>query len=330
MKKIILPLLFSLSSLGLLSCIDESAPVATATVDATSAAEVFAGYTLELNPTIVFDERGTTGTYTNTANDSGFPEDKDGNGIQVNITYEDGGVGLDIIFSADAFTDGALGVTVQDFKDSGNDGGIDEFTVSAAKVGDKPIPNFKPVVKKPAPGEMKRSKADLAANPVAGSADAAVAQQDVDISGAPTSTEWSDKIVGRGILIVGQGNDIDLMSFTSSTAGILYEISDGIQSDFTYTYEKRNEGNDGEGIIRATTQYQENGVLMEDYIEIDLDFTDWYTGKYEEAVSTQTNTVTGVKTDDDSLDKGDFKVEMDTAGYVQQKFNASAGTTTGN
>ena len=327
MNKLLIPSILSLLSLGLLSCIDESAPVATATVDSTSAAEVFAGYTLELNPTIVFSSDGKSGTYDNTANHSGYPA---GQGIQVNITYEDGGVGLDIIFSADAFTDGALGVTVQDFKDSGNDGGIDEFTVSAAKVGDKPIPNFKPVVKKPAPGEMKRSKADLAANPVAGSADAAVAQQDVDISGAPTSTEWSDKIVGRGILIVGQGNDIDLMSFTSSTAGILYEISDGIQSDFTYTYKKRNEGNDGEGIITATTQYQENGVLMEDYIEIDLDFTDWYTGKYEEAVSTQTNTVTGVKTDDDSLDKGTFTVEMDTAGYVKQNFTASAGTTTGN
>lgn len=108
---------------------------------------------------------------------------------------------MDIIFSADAFTDGALGVTVQDFKDSGNDGGIDEFTVSAAKVGDKPIPNFKPVVKKPAPGEMKRSKADLAANPVAESADAAAAQQAVDISGTSTLAEWNSNIVGKGFLI---------------------------------------------------------------------------------------------------------------------------------
>jgi hypothetical protein len=327
MNKLLIPSILSLLSLGLLSCIDESAPVATATVDATSAAEVFAGYTLELNPTILFDETGTKGTYTNAANDSGYPA---GQGIQVNITYEDAGVGLDIIFSADAFTDGALGVTVQDFKDSGNDGGIDEFTVSAAKVGDKPIANFEPVVVKPAPGEMKRSTADLAANPVAGSADAAVDQEGVDIKGAPTSAEWNSDIVGNGILIVGQGNDTDLMSFTSPTAGILYEISDGIQSDFSYTYEKRNEGNDGEGIIKATTQYQENGVLMEDYIEIDLDFTDWYTGKYEEAVSTQTNTVTGVKTDDDSLDQGTFTVEKDTAGYVKQNFTASAGSTTGN
>jgi len=71
-------------------------------------------------------------------------------------------------------------------------------------------------------------------------------------------------------------------------------------------------------------------VNMVDYVSIDLDFTDWYTGKYEEAVSTQTNTDTGVKTDDDSLDKGDFKVEMDTAGYVKQNFPASAGATTGN
>ena len=72
-------------SLGFLSCIDESAPVATATVDATSRVEVFGGYTLELNPTIVFSADGKSGTYDNTANLSGYPA---GQGIwQTSLTW---------------------------------------------------------------------------------------------------------------------------------------------------------------------------------------------------------------------------------------------------
>ncbi|MBT3636119.1 MAG: hypothetical protein HN531_04215 [Opitutae bacterium] len=323
MNKILLPLFLSLFSLGFLSCIDESAPVAVATVDSTSAADIFGGYTMELNPTIEFAPDGKSGTYDNSAKNSSFPA---GEGIQVVITYQDGGVGLDIIFTADAFTDGALGVTVQDFKDSGNDGAIDEFTVSAAKVGDTPIPGFQPVVQRPTPGEMKRSEADLAANPVAGSADAAAAQQDVDISGAPTVAEWNSNVVGKGILIVGQGGDTDLLSFTSSTAGVLYEISDGFQSNFTYTYEKRDEGRDDEGIIKVTIEEIENGVKMVDYTSVDVDFTDWYNGTYEEAVSTETNTATDVVTNDDSLDKGTFKIESDTSGYVQKNFTASTSS----
>ena len=120
MKKIINSVLLALVPFLFSSCIDESTPTAVATVDSTSAAEVFGGYTLDLNPTIVFAADGLTGTYDNSANDSGFPA---GTNIQVVIKYVDGGVGLDITFTADAFTDGALGVTVQDFKDTGNDGG---------------------------------------------------------------------------------------------------------------------------------------------------------------------------------------------------------------
>ena len=317
-------------SLGFVSCIDESAPTAVATIDSTSdAKDVFGGYTLELNPTIVFDPDGESGTYDNTANHSGYPV---GQGIQVNITYVPGGVGLDIIFSADAFTDGALGVTVQDFKDTGNDGGIDEFTVSAAKVGDKPIPNFKPVVKRPVPGEMKRSKADLAANPVAGTADAAVAQKAVDISGSPTVTEWNSNIVGKGFLVVGKIDAAqDLLSFTSATSGVMYEITDGFQSNFTYTYQKlSDQGRDDEGIIKVTIEETDNGVKKIDYTEIDLDFKDWYNGTYQEAVSTNTNTVTGVETKDSTLDSGTFSIIDNVTVYVQQQSTASAGATTGN
>ena len=325
MNKILLPFTLSLLSLGLLSCIDESAPVATATVDSTSAAEVFGGYTLELNPTIVFSSDGKSGTYDNTANISGYPV---GQGIQVNITYVDGGVGLDIIFSADAFTDGALGVTVQDFKDSGNDGGIDEFTVSAAKVGDKPIPNFKPVVKKPAPGEMKRSKADLAANPVAGSADAAVAQQEVDISGTPTLAEWNNNIVGKGFLITSASGDKDVVSFTSATEGIAYELDEGISDPFTYTYEELV--GEGEGILQVTTDYTENGVNMRGFNDIGLKFTDWYNGTFKEEASTDTNLDSGAVTNDSTLDSGTFEIIKEVNVYVQENSTASAGATTGN
>jgi hypothetical protein len=317
-------------SLGFLSCIDESAPTAVAAVDSTSAAEVFGGYTLDLNPTIVFSADGRSGTYTNANNDSGFPADVDGKGIQVNITYQDGGVGLDITFTADAFTEGALGVTVQDFKDTGNDGGIDEFTVSAAKVGDKPIPNFKPVVKRPMPGEMKRSKADLAANPVGSTADAAAAEQAVDISGAPTVTEWNSNIVGKAIEIVGQGGDKDLLSFTSPDSGVMYETADGFQSNFTYTYQKLSDrGRDNEGMITITIEEMENGVKMVDYTTNDLVFTDWYNGTYEQIVSTKTNSATGVATPDGTLDKGTFKIELDTSGYLKQNFTLNTSSSSG-
>ena len=334
MKKITLPLLLSFCSLGFLSCIDESAPVATATVDATSAAEVFGGYTLELNPTIVFSADGKSGTYDNTANLSGYPA---GQGIQVNITYLDGGVGLDIIFSADAFTDGALGVTVQDFKDSGSDGGIDEFTVSAAKVGDKPIPNFKPVVKKPAPGEMKRSKADLAANPVAGSAAAAAAQEEVDISGAPTVDEWNSNIVGKAFLVKGSDGGLELVSFETSSSGKTYDFTDGVIETFTYSYSYDNQN---EGVIfYKGAPYQAGNyyptvpadTMIQWSADVDLKFTDWYNGTYSESQGKDTIVSTGdVIYQDTTPGSGSFSIIKDVNVYVQENFTASSGTTTGN
>jgi hypothetical protein len=308
------------------SCIDESAPTAVATVDSTSAAEIFGGYTLDLNPTIVFSADGLTGTYDNSANDSGFPA---GTNIQVVIKYMDGGVGLDITFTADAFTDGALGVTVQDFKDTGNDGGIDEFTVSAAKVGSKPIPNFKPVVKKTAPGEMKRSKADLAANPVASTADAAVAQKEVDISGTPTLAEWNSNIVGKGFLITHADGDLDLLSFTSASAGVIYEFFDNTNDDFTYTFEPLV--GESQGILKATYPWTaSNGDKMRADLDITLKFTDWYNGTYKDEEIKDTNLATNQVTYDQNLSTGTFSIVKDVNVYVQSKSTASAGATTGN
>jgi hypothetical protein len=322
----LLPYLSVFASFGLFSCIDESAPTAVAAVDSTSAAEVFGGYTLDLNPTIVFSADGLTGTYDNSANDSGFPA---GTNIQVVIKYMDGGVGLDITFTADAFTDGALGVTVQDFKDTGNDGGIDEFTVSAAKVGSKPIPNFKPVVKKTAPGEMKRSKADLAANPVASTADAAVAQNEVDISGTPTLAEWNSNIVGKGFLITHADGDLDLLSFTSASAGVIYEFFDNTTDDFTYTFEPLV--GESQGILKATYPWTaSNGDKMRADLDITLKFTDWYNGTYKDEEIKDTNLATNQVTYDQNLSTGTFSIVKDVNVYVQSKSTASAGATTGN
>jgi hypothetical protein len=322
----LLPYLSVFASFGLFSCIDESAPTAVAAVDSTSAAEVFGGYTLDLNPTIVFSADGLTGTYDNSANDSGFPA---GTNIQVVIKYMDGGVGLDITFTADAFTDGALGVTVQDFKDTGNDGGIDEFTVSAAKVGSKPIPNFKPVVKKPVPGEMKRSKADLAANPVASTADAAVAQNEVDISGTPTLAEWNSNIVGKGFLITHADGDLDLLSFTSASAGVIYEFFDNTTDDFTYTFEPLV--GESQGILKATYPWTaSNGDKMRADLDITLKFTDWYNGTYKDEEIKDTNLATNQVTYDQNLSTGTFSIVKDVNVYVQSKSTASAGATTGN
>jgi hypothetical protein len=326
MNKILLPIILSLMSFGFLSCIDESAPTAVAAVDSTSAAEVFGGYTLDLNPTIVFSADGKTGTYDNSANDSGFPA---GTNIQVAIAYTNGGVGLDITFTADAFTEGALGVTVQDFKDTGNDGGIDEFTVSAAKVGDKPIPNFKPVVKRPMPGEMKRSKADLAANPVASTADAAVAQKEVDISGTPTLAEWNSNIVGKGFLITHADGDLDLLSFTSASAGVIYEFFDNTNDDFTYTFEPLV--GESQGILKATYPWTaSNGDKMRADLDITLKFTDWYNGTYKDEEIKDTNLATNQVTYDQNLSTGTFSIVKDVNVYVQSKSTASAGATTGN
>jgi hypothetical protein len=297
-----------------------------AAVDSTSAAEVFGGYTLDLNPTIVFSADGKTGTYDNSANDSGFPS---GTSIQVAIVYTNGGVGLDITFTADAFTEGALGVTVQDFKDTGNDGGIDEFTVSAAKVGSKPIPNFKPVVKKTAPGEMKRSKADLAANPVASTADAAVAQNEVDISGTPTLAEWNSNIVGKGFLITHADGDLDLLSFTSASAGVIYEFFDNTTDDFTYTFEPLV--GESQGILKATYPWTaSNGDKMRADLDITLKFTDWYNGTYKDEEIKDTNLATNQVTYDQNLSTGTFSIVKDVNVYVQSKSTASAGATTGN
>jgi hypothetical protein len=330
MKKVINSILIAIVPMFFFSCIDESAPTVVAGVDSTSASEVFGGYTLDLNPTIVFAADGLTGTYNNSANDSGFPA---GTNIQVVIKYVDGGVGLDITFTADAFTDGALGVTVQDFKDTGNDGGIDEFTVSAAKVGEKPIRNFKPVVQRPMPGEMKRSKADLAANPVAGAVDAAVAQQDVDISGAPTLAEWNSNIVGNAFLVTGSDGDLDLISFESSTTGSMYGLSgedNGIKETFTYTYSYDNQ-NEGTIFYKGAPYPAGNyypGVPAETSIQwtsdIDLKFTDWYNGTYTESQGKDTIVGTGdVIYQDTSPASGSFSVIKDVNVYVQKNFTAN-------
>jgi hypothetical protein len=332
MKKSLNSILIVIVPMFFFSCIDESAPTAVATVDSTSAAEIFGGYTLDLNPTIVFDADGLTGTYNNSANDSGFPG---GTNIQVVIKYVDGGVGLDITFTADAFTDGALGVTVQDFKDTGNDGGIDEFIVSAAKVGTKPIPNFKPVVKRPVPGEMKRSKADLAVNPVAGTVDAAVAQKDADISGAPTLAEWNSNIVGKAFLVTGSDGDLDLISFESSTTGTMYGLSgedNGIKETFTYTYsyDNQNEGT----IFHKGAPYPAGNYYpglppetsIQWTVDIDLKFTDWYNGTYSESLGKDTIVGTGdVIYEDTSPASGSFSVIKDVNIYIQQNFTTSTG-----
>lgn len=329
MNKILLSLFLSLFSLGFLSCIDESAPTSVATVDSSSAAEVFGGYTLDLNPTITFDSDGHAGTYSNLANDSGFPAGRD---IQVTIKYVDGGVGLDITFTAAEFTDGALGVTVQDFKDTGNDGAINEFTVSAAKVGDTPIPGFKPVVKRPGDGEMKRSKADLTANPVAGSADAAVAQEDVDISGAPTVEEWNSNIVGNAFLAKGSDGDLSLVSFESSTTGTVYGLGgedNGEIDKFTYIYDYDNETS---GVIfyksapyAADSDYPNYpGVIIQWTADIDFKFTDWYNGTYAEDQGKDKVVESGeVIWEDASPDSGTFSAIKNVSEYVEQNFQAS-------
>jgi len=300
----------------LTSCVDDPTSTTTvATVDQSSAGDIFDGYTLDLNPTITFHTKGTKGTYNNTNSDSGFPP---GTGIEVDITYVDGGVGLDITFSAAEFTDGALGVTVQDFKDDGDDGYIDAFTVTEAKVGSTPIAGFVAVTKTPNHGEMKRSEADLAEN--------SVTVEEVDISGAPTVDEWNKYIVGSAFLAKGSDGDLDLVSFESATTGTVYGLSgeDAGETDtFTYTYEYDNET---EGVIfyksepySADDDYPNYpGAIIQWTADLDLVFTDWYNGTYAESQGKDTIVETDeVIWEDSSPGSGTFSVIKDLSVYVE-------------
>jgi hypothetical protein len=318
MNKILLPLFLSLFSLGFLSCIDESAPTtAAATVDTVSAGEIFDGYTLDLNPTILFHTDGTKGTYNNSASDSGFPS---GTSIEVDITYVDGGVGLEITFAAadpSVFGTDALSVTVQDFKDDGNDGYIDAFTVTEAKVGSTPIAGFVAVTKTPNHGEMKRSEADLDEN--------SVAVEEVDTSGAPTVEEWNKYIVGSAFLAKGSDGDLSLVSFETATTGTVYGLSGedkGDKETFTYTYgyDSQTEGViDYKGAPYAADDDYPNypGAIIQWTADLDLVFTDWYNGTYAESQGKDTIVETDeVIWEDTSPGSGTFSVVKNVSVYV--------------
>ncbi len=121
------------------------------------------------------------------------------------------------------------------------------------------------------------------------------------------------------------GGDLTFVQFTSSTDGIYYDITGfdaGDSGTFTYTYSQ--DGPTGGKLIVSLT-WTENDPNNPDYNtsfdevdNMDLTFTDFYNGTYEETAGTETNLNTGeIKVPD--ADYGIFSAITDVETYLEEK-----------
>ena len=304
------------------SSTSSSQTVSAATVNSTSAAEVFSNFQLDLNPTIVIS--GNSATYKNSDGTQGF-EIADLTGV--NVYYDDGADGaLEIRFEHSSFNDGNITITLSGFVDRGNEGYIDEFTIEKAEIkkSDGTTKEISSVVntKKTNLGtNLKRSASDMTENNISVP----------DFSGSPTVDEWNRFMIGTAILAADTsttGGDLTFVQFTSSTAGIYYDITGsdaGDSGNFTYTYSQDSDTT-GKLVINLTwtesdTSNSDYGTSFAEVDYMDLTFSDFYNGDYKETVGTETNLKTGETKQDapESLDSGVFNTITNVEVYLEEK-----------
>jgi hypothetical protein len=291
-----------------------------ATVNSTSAPEVFSNFTLELNPVIVIT--GNTATYKNDDGSQGF-ELATSTLTDVSVKYDDtpDGGGLLLIFTSPSFSDGNITITLSGFVDRGNEGYIDEFTVEKAEVNKNDgttteITSVANTKKSNLGTKLKRSASDMTENNISLP----------DFSGSPTVDEWNKYMIGTAILateLSGVG-ELTLVQFTSSSTGRYIDVAGydaGDSGTFTYIY---SQDGSNKGILTTTSTWVESDQTDSNYNdtieEVDvrcLTFTDFYNGKYENTAGTETNLANGsVKNDTAPFDYGSFNTITDVEIYL--------------
>jgi hypothetical protein len=295
-----------------------------ATVNSTSAPEVFNNFTLELNPEIVIT--GNTATYYNDDGSQGF-ELATSILTDVSVKYDDTpDGGLLLIFTSPSFSDGNITITLSGFVDRGNEGYIDEFTVEKAEVNKNDgttteITSVANTKKSNLGTKLKRSASDMTENNISLP----------DFSGSPTVDEWNKYMVGTALLATDlstTGGDLTFVQFTSSTDGIYYDITGsdaGDSGNFTYTYSQDSDTT-GKLVINLTwtesdTSNSDYGTSFAEVDYMDLTFSDFYNGDYKETGGTETNLKTGeIKQDaPESLDSGVFNTITNVEVYLEEK-----------
>ena len=285
-----------------------SQTVSAATVNSTSAAEVFSNFQLDLNPIIVIS--GNSATYTNSDNSQGF---EIATLNDVKVYYKDGTDGaLEIKFEHDSFIDGNITITLSGFVDRGNEGYIDEFTVEKAEVKKsdgttKEISSVANTKKTNLGTNLKRSASDMTENNITVP----------DFSGSPTVDEWNRYMLGTAILAndTSTVGELTLVQFTSSSAG-RYIDDDGDSGTFTYVY---SQVDDTKGKLDISlTWTDDDGTMVEEFDPKDLTFTDFYNGTWQDTgAGTEKNLTTGAITQETPpLSGGPFNTITDVEIYL--------------
>jgi hypothetical protein len=169
------------------------------------------------------------------------------------------------------------------FRDLGGEGYIDEAVLDEVKVNDevKVLP-AKVTVAIDA-GTIRNENVKIEDLP--------------DFSGAPTSEEWNKYIVGTAMLITSDANttwsgnvESTLVYFTSSGAGVYYDMDDGETGNFSYNYTPPSSEGSNIGEVSVVSEWIQNdpdypdslGNAMRDKFSMKLTFTEFYNGKRED------------------------------------------------
>lgn len=263
--------------------------------------DVVGGKSININPTLTFSSDGSTLTYQNDSNDSGYPatvsgsisvtSTKDGDD-KLLLTFTVGGQEIEIGFS---------------FIDRGGEGYIDEAVLETAKVDDIEQTISQKVTVTMATGKIEN---------------AAVSSQDrLDISGAPDLSEWNRYIVGTAFFCDNSARGEILFYFTSSTSGKYFDMEDGDSGDVSYSY-KPTGANTGE--ISLTADYPGTGghTLRDDW-KSSLTFTNFYNGSFVDLPGgTTTDLNTGkVVHNWTVIDSGTFNAITNVSVYLEENSN---------
>ena len=274
------------------------------------AEDVVGGQTINLNPTLVFSIDGTTLSYSNDSNDTGYPATVNGQ-IDVNSSKEDDRLIL-------SFTVGGQKIDVGfSFIDRGGEGFIDEAVLDVARVDG---------------AEQTISEKRTFTLDAGEFANAGIAAEDrPDFSGAPTTAEWNRYLVGTAILLTeDSGLDNTLVRFNSSSSGQYVDLDDGYIGNFSYTY--KNDGNNTgeisvtENWVNAGIDYDSdypdsNGSRMRTEFSVSLTFEDFYNGRWADGPEVVSDLDSGKTYEENDDEQGSFNAITNVTLYLEENSN---------
>lgn len=270
------------------------------------------GKTISFNPTLVFNLDGVTLDYSNSSTDGSYPT-----GDFANLTISEQVEGDRLVISITVNNEKIdLGFS---FTDRGGEGFIDEAVLDLVEVND----------------EVKELPAKVTVAIDAGTVrNENVKTEDLpDFSGAPTSEEWNKYIVGTAMLITNDANttwsgtvESTLVYFTSSSAGVYYDMDDGETGNFSYNYTPPSSETSNVGEVSVVSEWIQNdadypdslGNAMRDEFSMKLTFTDFYNGKREDNPGGKSiDTVTGKEYPETKPETGTFNAVTNVSLYLE-------------